>query len=149
MRLEEHPLVGTLQTRLVAAEQRMREREGDLLRFQRVDLPRAVADAVRTETSRMERKVAHADAQRELMQHELQKEQVARRNARRAAHEREQELESRLKAQEERTKAILADAEETRARLDDRNKQLQLLRSRVGWTVLAWKLTFSSTAERR
>lgn len=102
-----------------------------MLRFQRVELPRAVSDAVRQETARMERKVAHADAQRELMQHELQKEQVARRNAKRAAYEREQELESRLKAQEERIKGMREDAEETRSRLDDRNKQVQLLRSRV------------------
>lgn len=109
----------------------MRDREADLLRFQRVELPRAVTDAVRTETARMERKVTHADAQRELMQHELQKEQVARRNAKRAAYEREQELESRLQAQEQRIKGMQEDAKETRARLDDRNKQVQLLRSRV------------------
>lgn len=87
--------------------------------------------AVRAETARMERKVAHADSQRELMQLELQKEQVARRNQRRAAAEREEELEARLKAHADKIEAIQADADEMRARLDERNKQVQLLRSRV------------------
>lgn len=123
--------MGTLQARLAASEQRVADRERDLLRLQRTEVPRAVADAVRAETARMERKVAQADAQRELMQQELQKEQVARRNFRRAAAEREHELETRLAKQEERTTFARRDADEARTRLDDRNKQLQLLRSRV------------------
>lgn len=131
VRLESHPLIATLQARLAASEAATAESNQALQRMLSVEVPRHTEAAVRAETARMERKVAQAVSERDLMQRDLEKEAVAHRAFRRAAIEREAALDARLADERRRTELARADVADIQQRLDERNRQLQILRAKV------------------
>ena len=68
--------------------------------MERVAIPAAVKKAVEAEKARGEKAIKAVEAQRDLIQRSLEKEQVGRKNFRRAMMEREAEMERRVEAAE-------------------------------------------------
>jgi hypothetical protein len=94
--LESHPLIPVLQARVALLEEANAGQTRELRNLEDVALPRAVKKAVQADRLKSEKHIKRANDERDLIQRELEKEQVARVTFKRAMKEREDELEKRI-----------------------------------------------------
>lgn len=96
--LETHPLITELRVEIAKLQEANSRQVAALMKMERVAIPAAVKKAVEAERSRAEKDIRVVEAQRDTMQRQLEKEQVARAAHKRAMAEREGEIERKLAA---------------------------------------------------
>lgn len=90
--LETHPLIPQLHDRIATLEEANERQVQNLTAMETTLIPRAIKMGAEEERKRCDKVIAAIEKERDLMQRDLQKEQVAKSNFRRAMKEREDVL---------------------------------------------------------